>query len=134
MSNSFISVSNDGFLNFGDYIQTEKQKVDDFELNGDLFKLKTHNVLTRLEKNGSLLFESVPGVKVSNFSISEHLVEFSACGFDATQITLELEPEKDYQITIDGESSGTTKSTISGKISFSAELDEGCKGFRVEKV
>lgn len=134
MVNNFISVNPKGFLNFGDYVQTEKQKVDDFELNGDLYKLRTHNVITRLEKNGSLLFEAVPGVKVEGLNVTERLVEFTACGFDDTKMTIELEPETEYKIIIAGDDIGITKSTLSGKISFSAELEDVCKMFRVEKV
>ena len=137
MSDNIICVSKSGlkgFIDFGGYTQTEKQKVDDFELNGDVYKLKTHNVITRLEKNGSLLFESVPGTQIENFNVTEKAVEFIACGFDDTKITMELEPETGYRIIIDGEGIGVAKSTLSGKINFSTDLNETAKTFRIEKV
>ena len=140
MTDSIICISNGdsggskGFIDFGGFTQTEKQKVDDFELNGDVYKLKTHNVITRLEKNGSLLFESVPGTQIKDFNVTEKVVEFIAFGFGNTMITLELEPEKEYQIMIDDKIVGETKSTLSGKINFSAELSGTAKGFRIEKI
>ena len=129
-----VSESSKGFIDFGGYTQTEKQKVDDFELNGDAYKIKTHNVITRLEKNGSMLFESVPGTQVKDFNVTEKVIEFTAYGFGATMITLELEPEKEYQIMIDEKNVGETKSTLSGKINFSSELSEAAKSFRIEKI
>lgn len=134
MENNIICANQDGFLDFGDYVQTEKQKIDGFELNGDVYKLKSHNLVTKLEKNGSLLFESVPGVRVEKFNENEMFTEFKAYGFDNTQITLELEPENAYRVKINGENVGNTVSTLGGKISFSAELGESGKSFRIERV
>ncbi len=57
-----IREEKDGSISFGDYSQQEKQKVEGFEANGDIYKVKTYKDLTRLEKNGSLLLEAVPGV------------------------------------------------------------------------
>ena len=42
----------DGSLSFGNYSLPKKSKVSDFEHNGDLYKVKTHKEVTKLEKNG----------------------------------------------------------------------------------
>mgnify|MGYP007049314938 FL=1 len=52
MSTELIYVEEDGTLGFGDYTLTEKSKVNDFEFNGDLYKVKTFFEMTKLERNG----------------------------------------------------------------------------------
>ena len=58
---SLIQGENDGTLSFGDFSQQEKQKKSDFKHEGDLYKVKSFNEITRLEKNGAFVYESVPG-------------------------------------------------------------------------
>ena len=41
------------------------------------------------------------------------------------QFTLELEPECEYEVFIDGESAGKMRTNLSGKLSVSVELSEG---------
>ena len=53
----------DGSISFGDYSLSEKSKLEDFKHAGDLLKVKTFKEITRLEKNGSFLYESVPGTQ-----------------------------------------------------------------------
>ena len=59
-----IRQENDGTLSFGDYTLVEKAKLSDFEHDGDLYKIKTFYEITKLEKNGLLVYESVPGTAV----------------------------------------------------------------------
>ena len=42
----------DGTLSFGDYTLGSKTKLDGFEFQGDLYKVKTFAEITKLEKNG----------------------------------------------------------------------------------
>ena len=42
----------DGTLSFGDYTLENKTKLDGFEFQGDLYKVKTFAEITKLEKNG----------------------------------------------------------------------------------
>ena len=44
---------------------------------------------------------------------------------DDLQITLEVEPEKEYKVYVNDTNIGKLKSSLSGKISFSIELDAG---------
>ena len=45
-----LRAENDGTLSFGDYTLTSKTKKDNFEFEGDLYKVKTFAEITKLEK------------------------------------------------------------------------------------
>ena len=89
-----IRVSENGGLGFGDYTLAEKSKLSDFPHQGDLYKVKTFAEITKLERNGSFVYESVPGTKVENYKEEDRTVYFLVEGNAATQITLDLEEEK----------------------------------------
>ena len=61
----------DGTLSFGDYTLDTKTKKDGFEFQGDIYKVKTFKEITKLEKNGMFVYESVPGTAVEHFEVSE---------------------------------------------------------------
>ena len=44
-----------------DYTLSTKAKLDNFEHQGDLYKVKTCQEITKLERNGMFVYESVPG-------------------------------------------------------------------------
>ena len=50
-----------GTLSFGDYTLAQKAKKGDIQFEGDIYKIKTFKTMTKLDKNGQLIFESVPG-------------------------------------------------------------------------
>ena len=54
-----------GTLSFGNYLLSTKTKKSDFQFEGASYKIKTFKEITRLEKNGVLVYESVPGSAVS---------------------------------------------------------------------
>ena len=117
-----IRTESNGTISFGDYTLQEKAKLDNYEFEGDLYKVKTFKEITKLERNGLFVYESVPGTAVFNFCRTESGVDFSVEGPEDAQITLELEEESEYEITIDGESAGTMKTNLGGKMSMSVEL------------
>lgn len=123
----------DGSLSFGNYALPEKAKLTDFEHGGDLYKVKTCYEITKLEKNGLFVYESVPGSAVFGFKASETDVCFTVEGKEDVQITLELESEQDYEVTIGGESAGTMKTNLGGKLNFSVETDGREVDVKVEK-
>lgn len=127
-----IIVSN-GKLSFGDYESEEKRKVSDFELDGNLYNVKTHKLLTRLEKNNGLLLETVPGSTVHNLEVFDDMIEFSIEGYEDSQITMELEGGTDYKIYVNNLQVGLTTSSKSGKVSFSLELGSELKKVRIVK-
>jgi hypothetical protein len=120
-----IREESDGSISFGDYSLAAKSKKDDFKHEGDLYKVKTFKEITKLERNGAFVYESVPGTAVNSLKLSENGVSFLVEGFEDAQVTLELEPETEYDIKVDGNNAGTMKTNLSGKLSLSVEIDEG---------
>ena len=59
--NELIRTEANGTLSFGNYSLAAKSKVEDFEHEGDLYKVKTFKEITKLERNGMFVYESVPG-------------------------------------------------------------------------
>ncbi len=130
-----IREESNGTISFGNYELTVKSKVADFEHNGDLYKVKTFKEITKLERNGMFVYESVPGTAVENLDITEKEVRFSVEGPEDAQITLELEAEKEYKIYIDDTNVGKMKTNLGGKLMFSVELGQNNKSvIRVVKL
>lgn len=113
-----------GTLSFGDFTLSEKTKKDGFEFEGDLYKVKTFNEITKLEKNGVFAYESVPGTAVENFKVSENVVTFKVSGAENAQITVGLEPESEYVVYMNDINVGDMTTNISAKLSISAELEK----------
>ncbi len=120
-----IRSESDGSISFGDYTRADKSKLDGFKHEGATYKVKTFKEITKLEKDGAFVYESVPGTAVENLKSSENEVSFKVSGPDDSQITLELLPETDYNITLNGKDAGLMKTNLGGKLSFGVELDEG---------
>lgn len=129
-----IRLEENGTISFGNYLMDSKKKVLDFEVNGDLYKVKTFKEITKLEKNGKMLLEAVPGATIHNFNMNDKLVDFSVEGQEDLQITLELEPSKDYKILIDNVNVGKITTNLSGKVNFSVELTNAPLDVKIEKV
>ena len=114
-----LKAEENGSLSFGDYSLTQKTKLDDFSFEGDTYKVKTFQEITRLEKNGGVVYESVPGSAVHGYKETERQIVFE------TEAADEVEPEKEYKVYVNDTNIGKLKSSLSGKISFSIELDAG---------
>lgn len=129
-----IRTESNGTISFGDYSLSEKAKLDNYEFEGDLYKVKTFKEITKLERNGLFVYESVPGTAVYAFCRTEDGVTFSVEGPEDAQITLELEEESEYEVTIDGVSAGRMKTNLGGKMSMSVELADADKvAIQIEK-
>lgn len=118
-----IRKETDGTISFGDYTLGAKAKLDNFEHNGDIYKVKTFSEITKLERNGMFVYESVPGTAVSELSVTDNGLKFMVEGPEDAQITLELEDETEYEIFIDGSNVGKMKTNLGGKLSLSVELE-----------
>ena len=66
----------DGKLSFGNFDLDSKQKRSDFPFEGGLYKVKTFKDITKLERNGTFVYESVPGTVVTDMSATEQEVTF----------------------------------------------------------
>ncbi len=120
-----IYVQDNGKLAFGDYTLAAKAKADGFEFGGDLYKVKTFQEITKLERNGMFAYESVPGTDVTEFSANDKEVGFNVEGTTNTQVALGLEAESEYKLYIDGTNIGKMKTNLGGKLVFSLELTAG---------
>ena len=67
-----IRQEDNGTISFGNHLMDEKKKVLDFAVSGDLYKIKTFKEITKLEKNGKMLLETVPGATVHNFTVNDY--------------------------------------------------------------
>ena len=112
-----------GSISFGNHKLASKTKLEDFQHEGDILKVKTYADITKLEKNGMFLYESVPGTSVMNFAESGQGVEFQVEGDKDAQITVGLEDETEYKVYIDDECIGNMKTGFGGKLSISVELE-----------
>lgn len=130
-----IRKEENGYLSFGDYTLDAKTKKDGFEYNGDKYKVKTFSEITKLEKNGSFVYESVPGTAVFDFNETDAHISFYVEGTTDSQITLELEASKEYKTYIGEVYVGKMKTNLGGKLNLSVELSEGDKvNIRIEKI
>jgi len=121
-----IRSEKDGALSFGNFKLDTKSKVSDFPHCGDTYKVKTFNEITKLERNGSFVYESVPGTAVNNFKSTDTTVSFMVEGAVDTdaQITLELEEGASYDIKINGNDAGTMQTNMGGKLVLSVEFND----------
>ena len=119
---SLISIEDDGTISFGNYLLDTKTKLDNVEFNGDIYKVKTFNEITKLERNGMFVYESVPGTAVHNFKVDDGRLTMMVGGNEDPQITIGLEPSTEYEVYVDGVIIGSMTTNISGKLNMSVEL------------
>lgn len=121
--NELIRVEADNTISFGNYQLSEKTKLTDFEFEGDLYKVKTFHEITKLEKNGGFVYESVPGSTVKHFMVGVDAVSFTVEAEDDVQITLELEEDKVYRVFVNNTNIGQMRTNLGGKVSISVALN-----------
>ena len=129
-----IRTEADGGISFGDYELAAKAKKSDFEHRGDLYKVKTFKEITKLEKNESFIYESVPGTTVHHMKVTDQMIEFQVEGEEQAQVTLELEAESEYEVMIDGFHMGTMKTNLGGKLVISVEFTGKPESVVVKKM
>ncbi|WP_069999476.1 endosialidase [Cellulosilyticum sp. I15G10I2] len=132
--NEIIRVENDGALSFGNYELPEKTKVIDFEVDGRLYKAKTFCEVTKLKRDGALVYESIPGTAVHNFKITDKEISFLVEGSGSSQVTLELESNTEYKLVISDVIVGNIKSTLSGKVNFSVDCTKEAQTIVLKKI
>ena len=124
MAKELILVS-DGKMSFGNYELSEKAKLDGFEYDGNIYKVKTFKDLTKLERDEMFLYESEPGTNVSDFAQTDKELSFNVEGFEDAMITIGLKEDTEYEVFEDGVSAGKVKTNLGGKLSLSVSLSEG---------
>ena len=129
-----IRTESDGTISFGDYSRSVKAKLDQFKHAGDLYKVKTCQEITKLERNGMFVYESVPGTTVFSLKQDGSSMEFEVEGAEDAQITVEMEADTEYSVFINGEDAGKMQTNLGGKLSFSVELGgDAAVAVKVEK-
>lgn len=132
--NEIIRVNSDGTLSFGNYELSEKTKVLDFEVAGRLYKAKSFNEVTKLKRDGALVYESLPGTAVHDFKITDKEVSFKIEGNGTAQITLEVQPNVEYKLIVDDIIVGNVTTTLAGKLNFSVETGSVAKGIVLKRI
>ena len=89
-----------------------------------MYKVKTFNEITKLERNGMFVYESTPGTAVNAFKATADEVSFFVEGLGQTQITLELTAEKEYEVFISNRAVGKMKTNLGGKLTISVDADK----------
>lgn len=117
-----LRAESEGAISFGNHKLEEKAKLEDFEYGGDLFKVKTYKTMTKLEKNGMFVYESVPGTSVTDFKETGDGISFDVEGDEDAQITVGLQDETEYEVFINSESIGKMNTHLGGKLNLSVEL------------
>lgn len=117
-----IRTEDNGSISFGNYELAEKSKLSDFPHQGDVYKVKTFKEITKLERNGMFVYESVPGTAVFDLEQDGESMSFAVEGTEDAQITVEMESDTEYDISINGADAGTMKTNLGGKLSFSVEF------------
>ncbi len=129
-----IREESNGSISFGNYLLDVKTKKTDFPYDGDLYKVKTFKEITKLEKNGLFVYESVPGSTVTNYKDDGTTIQFDVEAASDLSFTLELEPSQEYKVTLDHKEIGKMKTNLGGKLNVSIELEEGKKAeIQIEK-
>lgn len=120
-----IRTEQDGTISFGNYKLSSKSKLQDYEHDGDLYKVKTFYEITKLERNGMFVYESVPGTTVERFAVTNDGVMFHVEGDKDAQLTIQLAEDTEYEVYIDDSAIGSMRTNMSGKLYVSVELNEG---------
>ena len=128
-----IRIEENGTISFGNYKLEEKAKKSDFEYKGDLYKVKTYKDITKLERNGMFVYESVPGTAVNNFKVENGGVSFDVESEQNAQITVELEESTAYVMYLDGVNAGSMSTNLSGKLSLSVPASNGITAVKIVK-
>ena len=117
-----IRTEENGTISFGDYELAQKSKLSDYQFLGDVYKVKTFREITKLERNGMFVYESVPGTSVFHLEQDGESMSFEVEGTEDAQITVGMEPDSEYRVSIDGVDTGNVKTNLGGKLSFSVEF------------
>ena len=114
----------DGTISFGDYTLGAKAKLDNFEHQGDIYKVKTFSEITKLERNGMFVYESVPGTAVMNLKATDTGLTFQVEVTGVRGTACRFEKSAD---------AGKMKTNLGGKLSLSVELGDHPVDVKVTK-
>ena len=79
-------------------------------------------------------YESVPGTTVTNMKVSAQEVSFAVEGPEDAEITLGLDEETEYDVSIAGVNVGIMSTNLGGKLTISVELNGEPIAVSVKKI
>lgn len=129
-----ILAEENGTISFGNYELDKKTKLMSFDVGGNLYDIRTFNEITKLNKDEALVYESIPGTAVHNFTVKDKLITFKVAGTAESQITMELSPDTEYDLFIDELKVGKIKSNLAGKIIFSVDCRNTPKKVEIRRI
>lgn len=132
--NELIKVGENGDISFGNYELPQKTKLIGFDVGGNLYDIRTFKEITKLNRDEALVYESIPGTAVHNFTIKDRIISFKVAGMAESQITMELSPDTDYNLFIDELKVGKIKSNLAGKITFSVDCRNTPKKVEIRRA
>ena len=109
-----IRIEDDGTISFGNYMLAAKSKLQDFEFQGDLYKVKTFGEITSWSAT-ECSYMSGTGHGSQSFPGGRYFRTVLVEGEKDAQITIQLEDEREYEVYVDGVSVGGMKTNVSGK-------------------
>lgn len=112
-----ISININENLDFGCHELDHKSK-EIIEYRGLNVKVKTHSEITRLERDELMIYESVPGTTVTDFSYRPEKISFNVTGMGNTSIIIAVNQNNKYRLMIDDEQYFATNVLSGGKIQF----------------
>ena len=71
---------------------------------------------------------------VLNFAQDERGVSFLVEAEEDVQLTLELEADTEYKILVDDVNVGKMKTNMTGKVTFSVEIQKNATPVKIEKI
>ncbi len=132
--NELIKPEENGTISFGNYELDKKTKLMGLDVGGNLYDIRTFKEITKLNKDEGLVYESIPGTAVHNFTVKDKLISFKVAGIAESQITMELSPDTDYNLFIDELKVGKVKSNLAGKIIFSVDCRNTPKKVEIRRI
>lgn len=118
-----IEINEQSNLNFGDYTLSEKSK-ENIIYNEYEYKLKTFKDVTRLERDELLIYESVPGTYVENFSYKSDEISFMVSGNDTASIIIGVNQDSNFSLTIDDKFYPETVCISPGKLNINLNFNK----------
>ena len=117
-----IRKESNGSISFGNYELPQKTKLADFEVNGDLYKVWDETIF--LAQTDDYYVFANNKIKVTEID-GRSWRSFFVDGKGQTQITLELESNKEYRVFVGDRDLGVSKTDVGGKITLDVDLENG---------
>lgn len=119
---NILKINDDKTFDFGNY--ENKDKLKEAIIHNELdYKVKTHSDITRLERDELMIYESVPGTNVRNFSYTSSKIKFNVSGYSHTSIIIGVNQDSVFNLTVDNVDEGEAIFVAKGKLNINLNLE-----------